>query len=169
MPTLDHLILQGQPIVGYFVRKWAPRLNSPSHRDQMESDAYLALFKAAQRYKPERGGFFGYASQCVNGACIDCLREVNRSRRKYQVRFSPLEHAHDAAAQDDGQRMIEVKDLAQHCLQMLKGKQTETVRRYFFDGKTMDEVGREMGVTKANVAAHVKKARRRVRERMGVN
>lgn len=44
----------------------------------------------------------------------------------------------------------------------LTQRQKACLQRYYFDGLSMEEIGREMGITAATVSRHLKKARQRL-------
>jgi len=58
----------------------ALRRHPTADRDQLESDAMLALFRKAQKYRDGIGSFATFAEPRVKGACADALRAMGRKR-----------------------------------------------------------------------------------------
>ena len=68
--------------------------------------------------------------------------------------------------EDKGYKNLEDKDLINHILSEPTIKQAQVLRKYFLEGKTLGEVGRELGdIKECTVSTHKKKALASCRKR----
>ncbi len=130
------------------------KLGLPRDDEDLWSAGLLGLTRAAQHYNPERGFKFStYGFYCARREILNELRTRNRWRRETcstdlsdpgnmveAVAAAPEENdpGRDLAA--DLARAIEEADLTTN--------ERTAIRARFFQGKTLEEVGEELGVSR---------------------
>lgn len=159
-----------------------PRLD----QEETRAAALLGLCRAAGLYDPARGTKFStYAWHCVRTAVLDAARHggtVSVSYRRASAspdaaraarwRASPLGEGPDVeappepcplAAADAAREAGRVRE----AVARLPGRQARAVRLYYWDGKTLAEAGRELGLTRERVRQILLAARGRLGEMLG--
>lgn len=82
----EALVMAYRPLVETLARRLAKRLPPTVSVDDVASEGYLALLKAAQRYDPTTGVPFGaYARRRITGALLDALRAMDPLSRLHRA------------------------------------------------------------------------------------
>lgn len=69
--TREELILSAMPRATLWIRRAIPYWEKTPYADDLLQDACVAIVEAANRYVPERGAWYPYASVAVRNACLD--------------------------------------------------------------------------------------------------
>jgi RNA polymerase sigma factor (sigma-70 family) len=110
----DHLIAEHKSLAVFLAnRVWLAARKRPE-RDCMVSDAFLGLFRAAQRYNPSLGSFGAYAAKAINGAVIDGLPRAQR------IKLPAYLHHHMTESEVSEALQQETEDLQDHAIMILK-------------------------------------------------
>lgn len=146
------LVTAYRPLVDVEARRLAKRLPAFVALDDLVSEGYVALLKAARRYDPSTGVPFGaYARRRLRGALLDALRSLDPLSRRDRAEVSAgtkaweevsLDVAHDvpvAAAAD--QRAVDMAarriDMA---LTALSPEDQEIVRQVWLEQEPLTAV-----------------------------
>jgi RNA polymerase sigma factor (sigma-70 family) len=113
--------------------------------DELKSAAYMGLVDAANKYQDTLcDNFKAYASFRINGAIQDYLRELGWGTRKDAKSHKTLEQDVPSAPKASGELMAKIgKSMTSQRKQVLEG--------YFMQDKTQQEIGEEMGLSKARI------------------
>lgn len=173
-----------------FARKLAERfsrgLPSQADQDALESDALLALLRAARSFDPDRGtSFKTYAGHRIRGAMIDGVRERNSfdRRKRWQPTVISLDTvvAHDfegniltlgGLLECRGEPVgaaIERKDEVDLLLRPLNRKHRSMVRQYYMAEATQAKIGRRHGLSASRVSQQLRAARQLLQSSAGMN
>ena len=96
-PTVEELILDHLPLVGYHVTEMLHRVPPTVSRDELASAGNLALVLAAKAYDPTTGvPFARYAALRISGALLDELRSMDWATRGARRRARELGNAADS-------------------------------------------------------------------------
>jgi RNA polymerase sigma factor (sigma-70 family) len=137
----SHLPLANK-IAGY-KKKGLPR---SVQLDELQSAAYFGLVDAAHKYEPERcDNFEGYAKIRIHGAIQDYLRELGWGTRQAPQAHKTLEYEPSAPPSADSPELFGL------VLPGLTPPRQAVIRGYFLEDKTQEEIGVEMGLSKARV------------------
>lgn len=152
----DALVTYYRPLVELLARRLSKRLPPSVGLDDLVSEGYVALLKAAQRYDPSTGVPFGaYARTRLTGALLDALRAMDPLSRRDRAEVTAgtkaweevsldvaTDVAHDAAAD------VRAADLASRRVEQLLAALdpvTRTlIRRVHLDGEAVPAVARAM-------------------------
>lgn len=158
--------------------------------DDLWAYGCLGLIDAAKRFDPERGvKFKTFAQYRVIGAMHDGLREMDWMPRGLRAKVKAGEHpevhkfsldipcSEQAESFSDPlevpvnrslQDATESRELAATAIKKVFGKHRAAIRKFFFEHKTMTQVGDEMGLTESRISQIVKEALEIMREALGV-
>ncbi|MCL6537462.1 MAG: sigma-70 family RNA polymerase sigma factor [Acidothermus sp.] len=85
--TIDELVREHLPLVGYLVAETAAKLPGHVNRDDLTSAGMMALAQAAHSFDPDRGvPFARFATVRIRGAIIDELRSHDWASRSVRVK-----------------------------------------------------------------------------------
>jgi len=190
-PPLDrqHLIEQHLGLVEAYANRIAHSSSLPSciDRDELVAWGFVGLAEAARRYRPRRGTKFAtYANHLIHGRIIDGLRRMDwlpralrleiKAGTQAKVRQVPL----DCPVKDDltvrelleaagpaASECAEHRELASIAMRKVFGKHREIIRQYFFEHKTMAEIGDSLGLTESRICQVANEAMGMIREAVG--
>ena len=141
------------------------------HLTELVSDGYLALMRAVERFDFSRGYKFStYASWVVINSA---LRNIARDRRRHRsltgteaiLEATPDHRNNDCPCEMDQERC---RDSLRRMLARLNDRERKIiVSRYGLAGtrqKTLDQLGKEFGITKERVRQLENRAREKLRE-----
>ncbi len=151
--------------------RWAvKRLPEPLKRlllarmdaDDLIGEALVALCKARAIHDPQRGKLTTIFSWCVSSHFGGLARRWGLSRRN--VLPVPLTGEEQApACEDDGARLVEIKELADRALQCLTATEKLIVRLKVFEGREVNEVAAVLGLSRETARAKYNRAVRKMR------
>lgn len=134
-------------------------LGDPTLAEEAAQDCFVALWKAPERFDPERGALRDYLAGIVKKKAIDVLRrERHRSRLVYDVvdRPSPPES-----------ESVETHDLVRSSLEKLPSLQREAIFLAYFAGFTYKEVAETLAIPEGTAKTRLRDGLLRLRAVMG--
>lgn len=140
------------------------RLDRECDRDDLFQDAMILLCRAAEQYDPSRGRWSTFAGQWVQWALTKYFR-ARMGRREFTLgeadgfRHLPEQ---DREATDNHDRAATIVHAA---LATLPIRPAQIVRMRL-EGRTLSEIGDELGVTKQAVQQGQRRAEQQLRERL---
>ncbi len=166
-----------------FARVVARRLSRtlPAYADfdALESDALLGLVLAARSFDPTRGvAFTTYAAKRIHGAMLDGLRDRQGCRRgdsppavfSLDALFSSADgrttSLADLLAGDEEPvgAAMERRDTIQQLLRQIDGRSRELLSEHYLEGRSQEDIARDLGLTASRVSQRIGAARRQLRE-----
>jgi len=112
--TVEELVREHLPLVGYLVREMLVRVPAHISRDDLMSAGSTALLLAARSFDPERGvPFPRFASTRIRGALVDELRGMDWASRSVRSRARRTDTARQELTADLG-RVPTPTELAAH-------------------------------------------------------
>jgi RNA polymerase sigma factor (sigma-70 family) len=148
--------------------------NTPNaSHDELVSEGRMALLKAARSFDPMRGNFISYASTAIRNRLNDLYEKQVRRAEAFPVSIdSPqLDEASKLGGQQFADDTVDVRlsarrsesaRLLSEALASLP-RRLRTVLNGIQAGKTYDEIGAELGITKQGVYKLAQPALRQVR------
>jgi RNA polymerase sigma factor (sigma-70 family) len=139
--------------------------------EELESDAYLGLLKAARTFDPHRGVLFRtYAAKRIFGAMLDGLRERGQCRLRYpRPHIDSLDieipcgdgrtiRLSDTIASDDEPvgSALEIREEAEHLLRQLEPRSRRYLRDNTLRGLMQKEIARRECVSPARISQRMK-------------
>lgn len=146
-------------LVWHYVKKYChpsvPILDSEEY-----AQGCLGLWQACQTYKPEHGVFSTYAYHCIQNAII--------SEKRRQGRFELMTNVDDIDQIGQSEKVDAIREISR-LLRSPVSKPSEYIDRkmlisHFLDGKTLQEVGDQHGVSKGRVWQRMVRALEKLRE-----
>jgi RNA polymerase sigma factor (sigma-70 family) len=171
---VDRLVQDNVPLAYFLVIRFLQRRPEAEHldRQQLESQALLALLRAARRFRPELGFQFStYASSCITRGLCDILR---RQRRR-PIAEADLERSQDGAtpiseAASRGPGPDQEAELADDCRQLHAAlrKLPRPLRRavvaVHMKEQAIGEASEALGISRWVLQARVERGLERLRQ-----
>lgn len=161
--------------------------------DDLLSYGCLGLMEAAQRFDPSRGTLFTtFARRRVRGSMLDGLRKADWLPRnmRQEVKGSDrlavrhislsmpiLENGRErgfvsdlleAPGSDSSHSIAERAEMVDLAMRKVHGKHRVIIQKYFFEHKTMAEIGEELGLSESRISQKMKEVLEMIREALGV-
>ncbi|MFN0118334.1 MAG: sigma-70 family RNA polymerase sigma factor [Elusimicrobiota bacterium] len=141
VPNMRYLLL-----VCKKYRKSNPKMNI----SELINEGFLAMRKAAATYEPDLGyQFISYAKPAIHRGLQAFLNEEASVGEKFQEDEFDFEFLSDTKS--DFRKDVDHADQIRSKLDRLNRQQRAVVEMYFFRGMTLDEIGRELKLSKARV------------------
>jgi RNA polymerase sigma factor (sigma-70 family) len=175
----DLRIMQYRPLVLNQSRRYYPFVKALYTRDDLVAVGMAAVWRSTVSWQPLSDYTFGqYASAAVRNAMRAVLLDCEKQRRLGKMivvddtgesPFDELETGdQDAflstAQADRGVIEHEISAALSLALGRLRERERVVIKRRFFEEKTLEEVGQEMGVTRERVRQIEARAIRRLRK-----
>ena len=129
----------GRPAYGLALRV----LRDESLAEDAVQEAFLALWRTAPRFVPERGKASTWILTIVHRRAVDLVRREERRRA------DALDHAHEAAdssgGADDEAWLRLQREQVQAALQQLPDQQREALELAYYGGFTQSELAERLG------------------------
>jgi RNA polymerase sigma factor (sigma-70 family) len=148
------------------VRYWMARAKVLCYvpYDDLAQEAVLAMTRAARDFDPGRGlSFRTLAGVCIKHALVRAADAAKQALRHHEPQLSAIEEgdpeggrpmaAADPGAADPGDEAAggEARALAERALALVGGRYAEVLRLRHYEGLTLTEAGRRLGVSKERV------------------
>jgi RNA polymerase sigma-70 factor (ECF subfamily) len=142
-------------------------IRDPAQAEEISQEVFLAIWREAHRFDPDRGTVAGYVSMLAHAKAVDRVRSAQAARRrdeKYIVKNVDRNEHHDPVLE----RMLLRDESVQIriALGVLTAYQREAIELYYFDRRTYLQVAELLGVSSAAVKARVRGAVVQLRNRM---
>lgn len=119
----------------------------------------IGLLQAERDFDPARSvKFTSYAWKRIRGAIFDGLRTMDHAPRHFRKEHGATflvpfnsNHLDSAAYTTDPLKAIIISECIAKLILGLTTQQKYIVRRYFYDNKTMKEIGKELGVSESRI------------------
>jgi|GEM_PF-6016923 len=166
-------------LVGNIARKWRRRIPPSVEFDDLTQAGYMGLINAAQRFDAAKGTFRLLATYRVHGAIVDYLRSldtVSKNQRRQItdgeaegfVEFSHDEHTCEMqSTQESPEEAMMALEFAQQLRSLtegLTGRQRTIIQEYYYAGRTMRDIGSDLGCGEPRVCQINKAGIQKLRE-----
>lgn len=165
----NKLCLENLGLIGIAVRKlhW-PMMTKVDFFDEVYSEGFLALMRAAEIWQPGREKFSTYAVAAIRHRIISYMRKridllkirPNGTRpRRFELKEQPLENV--------GIRLVDTGDEIRRlnqCLSLLPEKDKQILIYRFFNGMPYKELALKIGYTIEGSRQAVKRITKKLRE-----
>jgi len=170
--TVDRLVHENERLVNYMVNRYLQRYHVGSmEREDLISWGLMGLVKAARAWSPDRGvAFSSLACKVIERAII---RGVQREWKPDQAQVTV---SLDAQTMDDdsGSTLADFLPAVEHgdvetrltvrdAVARLSASDRELIRRRYYEGRSLSEVGQAMGLSSMGVLARERGILRRLR------
>lgn len=129
---IESLFISYMPWVRSLARALAGR--DSYLQDDLIQEGLIALYRATQRYDPERGPFPPFARSCVRNAMISFLRKNTLHRAEES--FDEIEELAKPSALDDEPRGAESQEMLKELIPVLSPMETAALDAYLQTGGT---------------------------------
>ena len=176
--TRNALIEDHVAFAASLARGMRSRLPSCVDRDELESDAYLGLIRAARTFDPSRGvQFRTFATRHINGAMIDGLRKRNHLRLRLPQRTiwsldTPVGclDGHPTMLGDTlpdtrsrpVDHQVEMTDEIESVMVRMDGSSRKLLADTYLRGMQRKQIARRDGVTPSAISSRLKTVHRRL-------
>lgn len=149
----------GGPVFGLARRL----LNDSSRAEEVVQEVFLRLWRAPDRYDPDRGSLRSFLLAHCHGRSVDMLRADAARRRREDAQLPLSEQTPDIAE--------EVWDIAlsgfvREALQELPEGERIAIEQAYFGGRTYREVAEILGEAEGTVKSRIRSGLRRLRDRL---
>lgn len=143
---------------------WKKHKTTPKNLqyEEIESAAYLGLVEAANKFDASKTVAFGFfAAFRINGAILDYLRELKWSGRNSDVEVQSLdsEVCPLSLFVADDSRDNDATEFFDAATSKLDEVGKNLINMYFFEGLSLKEIGKRIGVCESRVSQLLKKAK----------
>lgn len=151
---LQELIIRNKGLIRIWVIKYRNIPHSDS--EDLEEEAYIALWRAAKAYNPERGYTFtsclkGYVQQAFNRLYEEATRH-KRYNGMENTSYDELEEINRERASFDDYSGLELGEF----IESLSGT-AKAVAQMLLDGYTNGDMAKALSITPASVSYHCKR------------
>jgi RNA polymerase sigma factor (sigma-70 family) len=170
--SVDRLVRENERLVNYMVNRYLQRYHvGTMEREDLISWGFLGLVKAARVWSPERGvAFSSLACKIIERAII---RGVQREWKPDQAQVTVSLDA-QALEDESGATLgdflpavehgdVETRLTVRDAVARLSAGDRELIRRRYYEGRSLTEVGRAMGLSSMGVLARERSILRRLR------
>lgn len=139
-----------------------------SRSDEAEDavqDAFIAIWKAADKYDPEVAAESTYVAMIARRRMIDQLRKQGRRPTTQALEGSPEpegESSDRLADEEQAQTVLKVIDA-------LDPPQPEVIKHSLMDGLTHTEIAEKTGLPLGTVKTHIRRGLSKVRKALGIS
>jgi RNA polymerase sigma factor (sigma-70 family) len=173
MPTIslsnndrEALIIQTMPVVKMIAGKVFKRLPSWIEFEELVSEGYVGLVRAANSYDSEKGKFKSFAGRLIFGSIVDYLRSSSCFNRSARVNEDPLQYSESLndvhASTDDCSRLVEMREAFRLALLKMKPQERECTILHGIFGENLKVVGKRWGVSESRAIQVWTKAKLRL-------
>lgn len=139
-------------------------------RDELVSDAQLAMLQALRAYDPSRGASIGtFLYRQVRWRMLDMLRSRRLTNRLGKPRWKLPQQLLDESQLLDTRtapESFECREYFDWLTQSLPPRHRDVVVGYFRDGRTLEDIGAEIGRSKCRCSQIVKESLASLRHRL---
>jgi RNA polymerase sigma factor (sigma-70 family) len=171
-PSVDRLVRENERLVNYMVSRYLQRYHVGSmEREDLISWGFVGLVKAAHVWSPDRGvAFSSLACKIIERAIIRGVqREWKPDEAQVTVSLDAQTIGDDSStsladflpAVEHGD--VETRLTVRDAVARLSAGDQELIRRRYYEGRSLSEVGRAMGLSSMGVLARERNILRRLR------
>ena len=137
--------------------------NIPIDYEEAISIGAVGLMKAARAYKEGRMKFRSFAWNKVRGELRDWVRMSMASKRLAEVGSLERVPVRLLPSVNGTEKRVADEELVRKVLKAVKFPEAYAMKRYYLDGLTLREVGKEMVVSEGGVSQILARGRERAR------
>lgn len=127
-------------------------------------DAFIAVWKAADRYDPEVAAESTYIAMIARRRMIDQLRKAGR-----RIDAQPLDSSPEPENESNNRLADEEQvEAVLKAIDELDPPQPEVIRHSLMDGLTHPEIAEKMGLPLGTVKTHIRRGLIKVRQALGI-
>jgi RNA polymerase sigma factor (sigma-70 family) len=150
-PTREALIIETMPAVKMIAARIFRRLPSWIDLEDLISEGYVGLVRAANMFDSTKGKFRTFAGRLIFGAIVDYLRSgFNRSAGRNE---DPLQCADSLdsleVCTDDCSRLVEMREAFRLALEQMKPQERECTILHGIFGENLKAVGQRWGASES--------------------
>lgn len=167
----QELVLANLRLVEWAVKRWYGTYRGEWRQELIDAAEY-GLLKAAAKFKPEKGiKFSTYATRCIFNACLGQQEKIQRRTQREGERA-----ASEAESTDWGEKVAVDETAADtryrarklFMTASLSPKEVLVLRRRFWDGKKLQAVSEELGLSRERVRQVEGSAIEKLKKKAGV-
>ncbi len=151
----------GRPAYGLALRV----LRDEALAEDAVQEAFLALWRTASRFVPERGKASTWILTLVHRRAVDLVRR--EERRRADVLDDALEQADPEAAPDEQAWLRLQRERVQEALRQLPDQQREALELAYYGGFTQSELAERLGQPIGTIKSRMFSGLARLRELLG--
>lgn len=148
-----------------------------TYGDDLIQDGMVGLMKAADKYDNEKGRFSTFAMQCIRNEMFMSMRKMRKSFDKEISLYTPVGVDAEGAEvylidtipckneSDEGE--IGCKNVIRFVKE--QSDRSKTIMRMRYEGHTMTEIGKALGITQSYVSRLLRDLHRKYCESEGFN
>lgn len=136
---------------------------SPAQADELTQETFLAVWRRADQYHPERGSAAGWIFAIARNLRIDALRR-ERSAIAYDLKVIEPE---GPASPEAEASVVEREARLREAVDALPREQIEVIRLSFFADKPHAEIARDLALPLGTVKSRLRLAVARLRSALG--
>ncbi len=154
----EKLVLENMGLVGYVVKRY---LHTGLEYEDLIQEGMVGLIKAAKEFDVDRGvKFSSFAVICIENAIRKMIRREKRGRCKIflQAPYDMAEGGCEITLEDrlgcwqKEYGYAEMEMVFLDCVSKLDRQEKWLIQKYFFEGKSQEEIGREIHCTQPAVS-----------------
>jgi RNA polymerase sigma factor (sigma-70 family) len=136
----------------------------PSMAEEIVQEAFLALWRDPEAYRPDRGSVRAWLMSTVHHRAVDAVRrEEARRRRAWRGEIPAAQEEDPAEAVVDRDAMVDTRGRVRAALRQIPPEQREVLRKMYFEGKTQTKIAEELALPLGTVKSRTLLAMRRLR------
>lgn len=165
----EEIVAQNRNRIHYHIH----RLNIYDPHQEFYQEGLFAMWKAYQKYEPDRGPLATYFNYTIRHRLIDLLRQKNREKHKDALLFgSSLEkmsltcsHSKiESVLIESFESKLDIMKLDPYLRILLTDKQWTWLKYYIFENMPIREIAAQEGVTVEAVKSWGKEAKKKLRK-----
>jgi RNA polymerase sigma-70 factor (ECF subfamily) len=155
-------------------RRYAPRANAlalrllrqPFLAEEAVQDAFLAVWRTAGAYDPDRGSVRGWLLGMVHNRAVDLVRREESQRRRAQLAVAQqdIDDPADRVADDLGS--LEEGERVRAAMAELPDEQRQVIELMYFGGLSQSQIAGRLSLPLGTVKSRTLLAMRRLRGRL---
>ena len=160
--AVNELVEHNRPLVKHLAKRvLGRRFNSEDFMDDVQ-DGMVALWRAAQNYDPEHST----KAKFVSYATLVIVRRLLAKNRRRVARQGVVKHlafdSEDLDVMEDPESdiLVEIRE----AVDQLPTEERRLVRQHYYEGRNLEDIGREIGVSHTTAWKRIRRGVAKVRE-----
>lgn len=136
--------------------------------EEIVQEAFLALWRHPEAYRPERGTFRAWLVSTVHHRAVDAVRREETQRRRARQSQPNVEHERDPAeAVAEEVDLIGRRARVRAALEEIPTEQRQVLELMYFEGRTQSRIAEDLELPLGTVKSRTLLAMRRLRAMLG--
>jgi RNA polymerase sigma-70 factor, ECF subfamily len=128
--------------------------------DDLLHDVFIAVWRNARRYDPERGKVLAWLLMTARSRAIDRLRSIPRSRTV------GLDDSHEAPSDEFAEEFTAGKEQLPEMLAVLNNEERQVLYCGYFEGLSCSEMAKNLGVPVGTIKSRTRSALHKMRTKI---